>query len=363
MKHTATFLFLISLLFTGGHYLMGQPKSLEALEAGKRALALGDYSKAQQELEYCRKLNPTTPYLYAFLAKAYYYQSDLNRAIYSFNKSLENDYISRADGSVELIYQNSVSLNLDEQEMLDPALMYYQRGRAHHLKRNDEQAIADMEKALSINSYYQEAQVYLEHIRKGRGPLLIEAPITQSKNPEEEEGITENRPESVGKVSLREDDVRKARSIYFEVEEPDGRRDKRYLKKEKRTKYFEGIKIDKPKVGFATQSYIKIERIQLTSNQTLVTFLLENPSKDSSYSFKLREDLLITSRNGGRTETYRMIKASQFSEGPVELEPGKKLRFSAIFPDVPRDMSYINIIEGRRNDGKEWNFYDVQLFN
>ncbi|MCI4668177.1 MAG: hypothetical protein MRZ79_08570 [Bacteroidia bacterium] len=355
---------LMLMLSSLAHISLGQSRAIQALNKGRAALEAGDYSTAEQELEYCKRLNPTTPYVYAFLAKAYYYQSELDRAIYAYNKSLETDYQERANGMVELVYQNSVSLKLEEQQALNPAVMYYQKGRLHHLKGNDRMASRDMEKSLTINPYFEDAKLYLDHIRSGQGPLLIEAPIT-SQDISNTNAKGERRPISVLEEDGDETDfreIRKARNIYYRVEKARGRTEKKFLEKQGERKFKQGKTLPEPKIGYKTQNYIDIESIIFTSNQTIVNFVIENPSDDSAYVLRLDQDLLITERKGGRAKSYSMARIRDFKRNGTVLKAGGKLRFSVTFPDIPTTINYINIIEGSRSDGKEWNFYDIQLF-
>lgn len=364
MQRISYFLALPIMLVLLMGSLYGQSRAIQVLNTGRNALETGDYSAAQQELEYCIKLNPTTPYVYAFLAKAYYFQSELDRAIYAFNKSLETDYVKRANGMVELVFHNAVSLTLAEQQNLNPAVMHYQRGRIHHLKGNEQMATKDMEKALAINPYYEDAKLYLAHIRSGKGPLLIQAPIT-SEEVAQKQGKNERRPESSRAEKDENEDyveLRKARSIYYRIDKPRRRSEKAYLTKAEDRKIKDGMRIYNPKVAYATQDYIKIESIIFSSTQTIVSFEIENPSKDSSYTLRLDNGLMITERTGGQARSFRMERLSDFNRNGTQLKPGAKLRFYAIFPTIPSSINYVNIIEGTRHDGQEWNFYDVQLF-
>lgn len=361
-----TYIFLTLLLVSSVSSAWGQSRAIQVLNTGRNALKTGDYPTAQKELEYCIKLNPTTPYVYAFLAKAYYFQSDLDRAIYAYNKSLETDYVTRTNGMVELVYHNAVSLRLDEQQDLNPAVMYYQKGRVQHLKGNKKMATNDMEKALAINPYYEDAKIYLEHIRSGKGPLLIQAPVT-SDQVAKSQGKNEKRPE----VGLGKDrnngennflERRKARNIYFRVEKPKGRKEKKHLSKPASRKLRDGTRVLNPKVGYASQDYIYIESISLTEIQTVVTFVIENPSEDSAYTLRLDNGLMIAERTSGQANSFPASRLSNFNKNGTQLKPGGKVKFYAVFPKIPTDLHYVNILEGTRSDGREWNFYDIQLF-
>ncbi|MEO0895532.1 MAG: hypothetical protein AAFY71_03860 [Bacteroidota bacterium] len=346
---------------------MGQSKAVEALERGRKALSKGNYVAAQVEFEQCVRLNPTTPYVYSFLAKAYYYQSQYNKAINSFNNALQKDYKTRSSGEIALIYKNEVSLNLEEQNNFQPAVMYYQRARVHHLKGNSSLAIADLEKALTIDDDYEEAKVYLDHVRRRKGPLLIEAPITYNELNSAGEEV-EKRPKSTFEdapsPSMSSEEIRKARNVYFKVKKPRGRAEKKYLEKRDRRKYFEGIRVSTPiKVGYASQDYIKIETIQLYDDKTRVVFRVTNPGPDSAFLLRLDEDLKITARDADRLQTFPMIQIDNFSPNGTKLPRSGSIRFTVLFPAIPREMNYINIIEGRRNDGQQWNFYDIDLTN
>ena len=45
----------------------------------------------------------------------------------------------------------------------------------------------------------------------------------------------------------------------------------------------------------------------------------------------------------------------------TSLAPGEKMLFHLRFDKIPKDVGYVSLIEGNREDGNQWNFYDIDL--
>ena len=119
---------------------------------------------------------------------------------------------------------------------------------------------------------------------------------------------------------------------------------------------YANIDIYNPKVLISPHDGIKITRVQVTSDQTIVDFEFDN-SKTHSGWVTISPYTYI--HNAGTR--YTMLKADGI---PIEPEkhyfsaPNEKLKFQLIFPPLPNGATQFDLIESKTST---WKFYCIKL--
>jgi hypothetical protein len=124
-----------------------------------------------------------------------------------------------------------------------------------------------------------------------------------------------------------------------------------------------------PTYAASTQAYVRIVAIEVGRKETIVTLRVENPSlKESAFCISpasRRESFYLTDRSGkiSARMAMREIIDNSITTCPAQtrLAPGDNMSFTLKFDPIPDDIGYLSLIEGNRNDGNQWNFYDIDL--
>lgn len=105
-----------------------------------------------------------------------------------------------------------------------------------------------------------------------------------------------------------------------------------------------------------------IERIILHTNYTQVDFVYIASKKFLNGGWiQLHPDCFI--RPSGTEIEYKMIEAIAIPIAPSKLHfnaPGQVHHYSLVFPALPKDIEYIDVIE-KKEKGTFFNFYSVAL--
>jgi len=372
-KHMKKILY-ITLLLTGYICLgplaaqnIAPTDGLLSLRQGIEALQYGEYEKAIQYFNDAEKVDRSLPYLYALRAQAHLQTEAYASANLDLTQALKLYYDLEQDGSQNLALYSEVPLSKKMQQVLQAYNLYYERANARHHLNQRQPALTDLQMALKLNPSFDPAARYQVLIAQNKPPERIESllPSAQSSNASNSNQVFGLRPEGLPTADDSDpQDWQYARALYTEVKEPRNRRERKLLEAHKASRSFkEGFKYENCTVGYATQDYIQVKSVQLSSRATFVTFEVNNTSEET-FRLRLIKKMYITDRSGQISRQLDMTSARNIStrgDAGTELRPGKNLQFVVVFQPIPDDMKYINIIEGDRRDGQEWNFYDVKL--
>lgn len=117
-----------------------------------------------------------------------------------------------------------------------------------------------------------------------------------------------------------------------------------------------------PKSEITPNNHMGIERIILHTNYTQVDFVyISYKNYTNGGWIQLHQDCFI--RPSGTEVEYKMIEAISIPIAPSKLffnAPGKLHHYSLLFPALPKDIKYIDVIE-KKEKGDFFNFYSVAL--
>ncbi len=262
-------------------------------------------------------------------------------------------------------------------EEISLAMIYNNRGIARYFQGNGQEAIEDFNSALEIDPGLQTAIQNRNAARLGLG--LPNTPSTGSttSNPEwRNEYNRLSRPVSVPsprdpQASLTaSEDLRELRAII--VNDEGGSRG---LFGPRVPQEFSGRTIPKkgkfyrsPGLKAKSQSYIFIENIKITDQSTFVRLRVENQEeKDFLVSLEGKGSpgaFYLTDRSGSQRSIYnlkRIVEGISTYPKTTSLKPGVPLYITLEFEKIPDTLGYINMIEGSKENGQAWNFYQVDL--
>ncbi len=114
---------------------------------------------------------------------------------------------------------------------------------------------------------------------------------------------------------------------------------------------------------------IFIERVELTPTSTIIGFVVDNRANDATHiaicnTFKIvaRGKRLATI---SRTEGIRLKDVSSgfvcAEETDTRVRAGQVVRFNLIFPPIPKDVQYIDLIEYNGTESCEYDVYGVDI--
>ncbi|MEO0581218.1 MAG: hypothetical protein AAF135_03250 [Bacteroidota bacterium] len=366
------FLYIILLLLIG--YMSITPLAAQNinptdgllyLRQGIEALQYGEYEKAVQYFNEAEKVDRSLPYLYALRAQAHLQTEAYASANLDLTQALKLYYELERDGSQNLALYREVPLSKKMQKVLQAYNMYYQRANARHHLNQRQPALTDLQMSLKLNPSFDPAARYQVLIAQNKPPEKIESLLPSVQSSASSNQVFGLRPEGLPTADNPDpQDWQNARALYTEVRSPRNRRERKLLEAYEAERNFkEGLKYENCTVGYATQDYIKVKSVQLSSRATFVTFEVRNTSEET-FRLRLIKKMYLTDRSGQISRQLDMTSARNIStrgDAGTELRPGKNLQFVVVFQPIPDDMKYINIIEGDRRDGQEWNFYDVKL--
>ncbi|MEL6133373.1 MAG: hypothetical protein AAFR59_08435, partial [Bacteroidota bacterium] len=363
-KSLYLYILVLAGMFLGGHIWAQNVPTTDALTALKRgieALQYGEYEKAVQYFNEAEKQDKYIPYLYALRAQAYIQTEAYASADLDLTRALKLYYDYELDGSQNLALYSEVSLSRKMQKALQAYNMYYQRANVRHHLNQRQPALTDLQMSLKLNPSFDPAARYQVLIAQKKPPEKINSifPSNTTSNTEGNQAYG-LRPEGLPTAQeTNPDEWQASRDLYTGVRTPRNRRERKQLEAWQKDRAFkEGLKYEDLSVGYATQDYITIKSVQLSSRATFVTFEAENNTEET-FNLRLIEKMYITDRSGQISRQLDMTSARNIStrgDGGTEVRPGKRLQFVVIFQPLPDDMHYINIIEGDRKDGQEWNF-------
>jgi hypothetical protein len=372
-----TFLLLCMVAFSSALLAQDRPtftqfEAYSALMAGRAQYEQGDYLVALRNFDRVVQLNEEFPEV--SYSDVYLDRGNTLFALGRYNEAIA-DYSAGIDQSTRRVLSNQVSdagaytgddryqsvriVDLDRNLDLEReyALLYHNRGVAKYYLGQYKEGAEDFEFALSISPELTEAQVNLENARlaSGRNRFYEDTYASNSRSATPERVTNESKVGIWKRIFNKNEDV--SRGDQTPVSSPRiGTPTNSYA----RTRYYAD-----PKVAGQSFDYVRIESIEITPMSTLVNLRVSNLTRDS---FPVRlfgpgnsSAFFITDRT--RTRTYRLKSIQGLPAYPqsVQLSPNQALSITLEFEALPEGVGYIHMLEGNTQQGKEWNFYDVQI--
>lgn len=341
------------------------------MDLGKKAFREKRYSKAIGYFDRVAKENPTYPEVYVYRGLCFFENQDYFGAEVDFQRALDFGYNGKSLGRFD------DGKPYPRLTMEDAAKLHNNRGIALYQLGEYDDAMDQFREAFLLDGSLRIAKQNHEQARQRR------------ENPREAgegsrgggryEGIFFDHRPQIPAGAGREDDnsgevdfvqQRRLRLVEQGLRDPKG---KLKIEEFDRGGFFSsGSVYKKVSWAYATQSYVRIIKAEIDRDATYLTFRVINPSIDQAdvcIADRLRDGAFYLTDKSGRPGTrFKFQGIVGEDESPISLcpqltyiEPGQTLIFTLEFERIPDDMRYINVIEGNRNDGNQWNFYMVDL--
>ena len=372
--------------------LLGTTLAQNAMTNGRKAYGEAKFQEAIRFFDQAVRENPVNPEAYAYRGNAFFILGNYAAAEADFTRAIEQNFQqSQRAGQTGSYRQNNMVLidpNPDQVSSGDYAMLYNNRGVARYFQGKVQDAVFDFNQALEWDRSLGEAmQNRQEAIVRGGtavNPGQPGQPIIQPTQPNQRPGYVPQDyryarpisvPQPVEATVLREnsEDIREDRLEIMDLGSSDG--DSRggisalFTPKpfEARRVTSRGKTYRSPEIAGKSHNYIRIDEVQITPEATFVTITVENreqkPYQVSIDGKNGEGAYYLTDRSGSGRRTFRLRNVTGIETYPrtSAIAPGASLTFKLEFGKIPDDMGYINLIEGTKQTGAEWNFYGVDL--
>ncbi|MEM7372080.1 MAG: tetratricopeptide repeat protein [Bacteroidota bacterium] len=388
-------------------FVIAQPSRASSyVEKGREAYEKGDVQTALREFEEALEYDKTQPNIYTYLGNIYFIMGEYDQAESFFTRALEQ-YWKNARSNPQGTYREGDIIILDPKEnsATTEAMLYNNRGAARYRLGDINDAMLDFEEALGLQPGLEVAQINQETAVDGTGGIVstgipgryqspnsrTRQPISSSsrRNPTSSKGKTtinprfrkdtrHPRPKNVAAPfdlnaqRQASENIRETRLEIIDMAENGESRGlpfdlfsrKPFVKRKVPAR---GKIYRKPAIKGSSQDYISIEEVKITTKETRIRIRVENPDS-RSYRLSLNKPnsegaYYINDRSGSSRSKVRLRKIEGIEQYPnsSELKPFSTIEFTLVFGKIPDTMGFINILEGRTEDGSEWNFYGVDL--
>ena len=334
---------------------------------GKDAYRKHRYQQAITYFDRVIKENPAYTEVYVYRGLAYFDSEDYLGAEVDFMRALDLAYYAEKTGRFK---DGKPYPRLSER---DAAKLHNNRGLALYRLEEYDEAMDEFRTALRLDGSLKIAKENYEKARRLRRDPDAAARDRGGRYTGIYRDLRPQLPSTVvrnNRPAVSREEASRRRGVRL-VEQ--GLRDpSRGLRPEKfsRRRIWIGSKVFKNvEWSAASQSYISIERIEINQSSTLVTMRVTNPtirSADVCIADRAREgSFYLTDYSGSRASKIRFkgLLGENMTECPdlSKIGSGKALVFVMEFEKVPDDIGYVNLIEGSRMDGNQWNFYKIDL--
>lgn len=388
--------------------VIAQPSAATSyIEKGRTAYENGDVQTALRDFKEALRLDRSQPNVYTYLGNIYFILGDYDLAESYFTSALEqhwknaNKQAKQGQGTFQ--QDNIIILDPSGAPSTTEAMLYNNRGAARYQLGDIDRAVVDFREALELQPDLEVALLNWETIEGGNGEIATGIPrpyqsstsITSRRQPSRAPSrtTTTNRrktyttntrfreerrhprprnvppPSDIRSATEKAEDFREARLEITDIGSGSSRGLPFLSKKpfKERKVPARGKVYRKPSVKAASQDYISIEEVKITSNETRVRVRVQNP-ESRTYSVSLSKPTAegayyINDRSGTNRGRVRLKKIEGIEAYPksTQLRSGSSLEFTLVFGKIPDKMGHINILEGKTEDGSEWNFYGVDL--
>lgn len=386
-------------------FVIAQPsRATSYIEKGREAYENGDVQTALREFEEALQYDKTQPNIYTYLGNIYFIMGEYDQAESFFTRALEQ-YWKNARSQPQGTYREGDIIILDPKDnSTTEAMLYNNRGAARYRLGDINDAMLDFEEALDLQPSLEVAQINQEAAYQGTDgsvatgiPGRYQSPSTSTRRKPTASSSTRKPSLSKGRINTRyrketrhprpknvaapfdlnaqrqaAEDIRETRLEIIDMAENGGSRGlpfdlfgkKPFVKRKVPSR---GKVYRKPALKASSQEYTTIEEVKITSRETHVRIRVENPDS-RTYRVSLNKPnsesaYYIVDRSGSSRSRVRLKKIEGISQYPssTELKPYSTIEFTLVFGKIPDTMGFINILEGKTEDGSEWNFYGVDL--
>jgi tetratricopeptide (TPR) repeat protein len=387
--HISFFLLWVSLALTSS--AIAQDADLY-MQQGVKKYQNGDYKGALEKFKAVARVNPDHPEVYEYAGNAYFILEKYSLAEKVYTIALEKKYQQNLNsGSPNAYRQGSITIlspNNQGSSARDYAMIYNNRGAVRLFRGDTQGAKRDFKEALKLDSELAIAQQNLQKLQSGNyqsgsnnnGEFVTE--FGGNKRINRGQNIQENQEPNY--LGIRPGNINKTGNIRQQKQDAIEFRENRKKSQSDDSNFFTDIFKSKdferrrvprkgklykaPPVGASSRNYITIESVRITQSSTYVNFKVVNRRNDTYYLSLAPKDIeeysfMITDRQGNKDRTFRMSDVSGIEVYPSSsrLDPQTAILFTIEFPKIPDTMGYINIVEGSKQNGNEWNFYNVDL--
>jgi len=371
--HIRFFQFFLAFFLSVGMLLPAHAQLDKTMKKGQQAFRTRKYAEALKQFNAVIKADPSYPQVFVYRGMVYYAQAQYSEAEIDFQRALEQDYYgspSRFNGGFGTDPRITTA---------DAAKIHNNRGMALYYLEDYTQAAQEFRKAQLLDPNLKVAKVNYDDARKvAKDPTVKPDGTGTSRNQSGLDGNTyvDNRPElpaNRARATTRVDKAQVSQNREYRMVNQGIRKATRKTRpyKFRRRKGFGTSVYERPFFEAASRDYLLIERVVINREATLVTFRMNNSSfKNCSVCIAPSSSdmaFYITDRSGRYSQRWAMNRliqeGSKLSSCPntTQMRPGDAVTFTIEFERIPDDLGYINIIEGKRKDGDEWNFYNVDL--
>ena len=359
---TLSILTLLLALCTWAH---GQADAKD-FQQGKRAYERGEYRAAISYLDQAVKNPEVGPEAYIYRGMAHYELGAFFEAEVDFKRGLNR-----------VSYRGQTPSTQADTELMpgDAAKIHNNRGMALYQLGEHRQAMEEFRTAFTLDDNLDVARDNYYHAQaKMRGEDFEPDPqenmyngVYRDKRPQLNARSKRKRP----KPDLEAVKTRRAlRLVEQGLAEPD-----RELKGEifkSRRVWFKKT-YERPDYQAASQEYIDLVEVEITREATFITLQVSNPTLKGAevcIADHTREGAFYLTDRSTRVSSNRLEMKGLVEEerdgialcpSTEQLAAASSIQFTLEFERIPDDVGYISIIEGRRNDGDQWNFFHVDL--
>ena len=367
------------------------------MENGLKKYHAKDYQGALESFKKVARINSDYPEVYEYAGNAFFILKDYVNADKAYTIALEKKYQNNLrSGNSGTYRQGNIAIIAPDPSgpsSSDYAMIYNNRGAARLFRGDKQGAQRDFKEALKLDSDLTTAKENLKKLNQGNyqsnpnsgdggffgGQGSGSNPNQRGKN---QNAWEDQEPNYLGARPVN--DPNKPVNIRQMKEETINLRENRSRSQSDNSNFFTDIFKSKPfetrrvprkgklykapPVGASSRNYITIESIRITQNSTYVNFKVVNRKRKTFYLSLAPKDIeesafMITDRQGSKKNTYKMVDVSGIKVYPQSspLDPQAAILFTVEFPKISDTMGYINIIEGNKQTGSEWNFYNVDL--
>ncbi|GAB4429999.1 MAG: hypothetical protein OHK0039_48660 [Bacteroidia bacterium] len=360
--------------------LFAQTNPQNDMAAGLLAYKQARFAEAIRYFDLVVRADPAYPDVYAHRGHAYFHLGNYGAAENDLSRAIEQAYAQTRGQMPSSFQQGGVMLmeiDASGRAGTSHAMLYNNRGAARYLLGQYREALMDFDQALAWD---KNLDIAMQNRRQTlvRTGQPVDVPVNPQPGQEQRLPVYAHTrpvsgPQPRDQRDLRNDaqTLREERLEIIDLGADGTARGSGALFK---TKPFEGRRVPSrgklyrlPGFEAASQNYLRVEEVRITPEATFITVKVTNPETKpyevSVAARNLDDSYYITDRSTSGRRTFRMRDVKGIATYPQKtvIQPGQALLFTLEFPKIPDDMGYINLIEGTKQEGDEWNIYGIDL--
>lgn len=357
------------------------------MKRGQEAFQNGRFAEAVDHFNRVAQLRPSHR-VYAYRGNALLIMKQYQQAERDYSRAIDYYLRTQQHRAPEggFAFGDMVIIQPGQGEEIPLAMIYNNRGIARYYQGLAADALEDFNSALDIDPGLNIAQRNKmaassgrmpQNNGPGRGPSVgnnsgvpgTDGRYTNQYNRYDRPVNTPN-PQNPDRLFEQTEELRILRTM-----ELTGEGSNRGLFGPRLPKPFERRNIPKkgkfyktPDLQARSQNYVSIDNVKITDRATFIRLRVEN-MEEKPYFISLQPPrsegaFYLTDRSGSQRTTYRLRKIVDgvaAAPNTTELKPGEPIYITLEFEKIPDTLGYINLIEGDRQDGQAWNFYQIDL--